>query len=160
MARFEQDREDILREATALVERTEWSVPTLPDPVVVGFRRDGSPSIYFGSEPVLQFNSQGELRRAYDQGRLLKAERGRLVAMRRERKERQVVLHSHELSETELQEFLKRMLHLLATVRDAVQRGTARVTRQVPSESHVAGRARNWLETRCDSLTIASRPGV
>src|SRR5688572_18570527 len=65
MARQEQDREDILREATALVERVELLIPEFPEPIVAGFRRDGSASFFFGADPVLQFNAQGKLRRAF-----------------------------------------------------------------------------------------------
>ena len=40
MARREQDREDILAEATALVERVELQIAGETDPIVVGFRRN------------------------------------------------------------------------------------------------------------------------
>ena len=42
MARRESDREDLLREATALVERAELTIEGFDEPIVVGFRRDGS----------------------------------------------------------------------------------------------------------------------
>ena len=64
---------------------------------VIGFRRDGAPSIYFGEDPAYHFNAAGHLRRAYLDGRLLKAERGRLIVIERVRTEKQVQLHSHEL---------------------------------------------------------------
>ena len=65
MARIESDREDLIREATALQQRVEWAVPGEPEPVVTGFKRDGSLSVYFGQDPVYQFNPTGQLRRAY-----------------------------------------------------------------------------------------------
>src|SRR5688572_26999220 len=68
MSRRESDREDLLREATALVERVELLVPGEGEPVVAGFRRDGSLSVFFGPEAVYQFNSAGELRRAFAGG--------------------------------------------------------------------------------------------
>lgn len=37
MARHSEDREDILPEATALVERVELEIDGLEDPLVVGF---------------------------------------------------------------------------------------------------------------------------
>ena len=72
------NREDLLREATALVERIEL-VPhrdrqfDASEPIVVGFRADGALSIFFGDDPVYQFNAAGELRRAYCDGLLFKA---------------------------------------------------------------------------------------
>ena len=50
MARHQEDREDILREATALVERVELEIENLEDPVVVGFRRDSGPAFFFGAD--------------------------------------------------------------------------------------------------------------
>ena len=47
MARQESNREDLLREATALVERVELHVPAFEEPIVVGFRRDGCASFLF-----------------------------------------------------------------------------------------------------------------
>ena len=48
MARNEQDREDLMREAGALVDRCEIQVEFLTEVVVVGFRRDDSVSFFFG----------------------------------------------------------------------------------------------------------------
>ena len=47
MAQRETNREDLLREATALVERAEIRIPGESEPIVVGFRRDGSASFFF-----------------------------------------------------------------------------------------------------------------
>ena len=64
MAREEQDREDLLREASALVERAEVALADGATRVVLGFRRDGCASFYFGSERAYQFNTDDALRRA------------------------------------------------------------------------------------------------
>src|SRR5690606_4241518 len=97
MARQEQDREDLLKEATALVERVELAIDGMPEHVVVGFRADGCASFYFGPEPVWHFNTSQELRRAYVGGLLYKAEQGRLVSLQRNRTSGQVQLLRHEL---------------------------------------------------------------
>ena len=52
--------------------------------VFAGFRGDAV-SFYFDQSTVLQFTSDGELRRAHIRDELLKAEQGRLVAMGGER---------------------------------------------------------------------------
>ncbi len=64
MARHEEEREDLMRDAKALVDRIELVVPGFEEPVVVGFRTNGAASFYFGQDAVYHFNSQLELRRA------------------------------------------------------------------------------------------------
>src|SRR5262245_12366974 len=105
MARQESDREDLLREATALVERAELKVAGESEPMTVGFRRDGSLSVFFGGDAVYQFNTAGELRRAFAGGLLYKAERGRLVELRRERSADEVALVRRELPDEESARF-------------------------------------------------------
>ena len=100
MARKEQDREDLLSEATPLVERIELDVEGFPETIVVGFRRTGEGSVYFGPDPVYQFNGAGELRRGYRAGRLIKAEQGRLVFLDRLRGPTDVLLSLEVLAET------------------------------------------------------------
>src|SRR5262245_33423639 len=106
MSRRESDREDLLREATALVERAEFTLADDREPIVVGFRRDGSASFYFGADPVFQFNAASELRRAFVGGLLYKAERGRLVALRRERSETELALVRSEISDEQSEALL------------------------------------------------------
>jgi hypothetical protein len=160
MARSEQHREDVLQEATALVERVELWMPDHSHPIIAGFRRDGSASFFVGEDPVLQFNARGELRRAYDQGRLLKASAGHLVSMRRERDAEQVTLLSHELTTEETAAFCSRMLPLLIALRDSLRNGTARIARQVPAESDVSQRVLDWLNSLQEPLVIARRPNA
>jgi len=73
MAREEEPREDLLREATALVERVELQIEGFAETIVAGFRRDGAASFYFGQDFVFQFNTANQLRRGYVEGRLFKA---------------------------------------------------------------------------------------
>ncbi|MCA9269139.1 MAG: hypothetical protein KDA41_11745, partial [Planctomycetales bacterium] len=83
MAKQQHDREDLLREATALVVRAELQLNSDAHPVVAGFRQGGEASFYFGFDPVFQFNSERQLRRAFYDGRLIKAEQGALIALAR-----------------------------------------------------------------------------
>ena len=78
MSRTEQDREDLLREATALIERVELRVSGWSESVVAGFRRGGQASFFFGADLVYQFNAALQLRRGFHNGQLIKAEDGRL----------------------------------------------------------------------------------
>ena len=56
MAKQQQDKEDILREATALVNRIELKIPensSWEDSVFVGFRRDQSISFFSGASQFI-----------------------------------------------------------------------------------------------------------
>ncbi len=160
MARQESDREDLLREATALVERAELQVAGEREPVTVGFRRDGSLSVFFGSDPVYQFNSAGELRRAFVAGLLYKAERGHLVELRRERSANEVALVRRNLTEQETASFLSAARLRLTYLHTSLAAGAFQVIGRVPADFDVAGRVCEWLLKHLASLAIASRPHV
>ena len=160
MARHESDREDLLREATALVERAELQIPAENEPVTVGFRRDGSLSLFFGGDPVYQFNTAGELRRAFADGLLYKAERGRLVSLRRERTEHEVALIRRELTGDETVAFLTKAHQRLAQLSEALQAHNFRLIGQVPADGDVPVRVGNWLKALPAVLAIAFRPNT
>src|SRR5437660_8131008 len=120
MSRRESDREDLLREATALVARAELNVAGFDAPIVVGFRRDGAASFYFGAERVYQFNTARELRRAFIGGLLYKAEQGRLVSLTRERSEAAVSLFRVELDDKEAAGIVARLREQLRSLHGAL----------------------------------------
>jgi hypothetical protein len=169
MARDESSREDLLRQATALVERIELSPRTtnlstaasnqFDQRIVAGFRRDGALSIFFGEDPVYQFNAAGELRRAYCDGKLLKATCGRLAALERERTEHQVQLVRHELSSAEEAEFLSQMERRLKHLSRSIDANMFEVAGQVPTDVDLLSRLRNWLSTH-DKWPIAAKPNA
>lgn len=169
MAEQEQDREDLLREATALVERIELrgrlrdseragAIRSDAEPLVIGFRRDGAISFFFGADPVLQFNAQGELRRAYHNGRLLKAERGHLVELKRERRPEAVLLVRREMTPEETRAYLDGMLRRLHGLRQQLQNQAYTISGQVPEDRDLLGRIQRWLAELPDSIVIARRP--
>jgi hypothetical protein len=160
MARQEQDREDLLAEATALVRRVELSVEGIGAPVVIGFRRDGCASLYVGGDEAWHFNTRGQLRRAYVEGTLLKAESGALVAMRRQPAAGKVELRRHDLSPEETRAMLGRLSGLLARLREAVGAGGARVLRQVPKGEDLVGEVRRLVESLALRPPIARSPHV
>jgi len=160
MSRRESDREDLLREATALVERAELSVAGFDEPVVVGFRRDGSASFYFGADPVYQFNTAGELRRAYVGGLLYKAERGRLVSLSRERTAAAVAMFRMELDDQEAANLLLAMRQRLSALQTALREASFSVTGQIPIDTDVPARVIRWLETLPVEIRIARVPNV
>ncbi len=157
-SRRESDREDLLREATALVERAEIRIPNEPEPVVVGFRRDGSASFFFGGDPVYQFNSAGQLRRAYISGLLYKAERGQLVSLRRERSTTEVALVSTELKTNDAQALLKEAHDRLIRLQQALKSGAITLIGQVPTGANVVERICDWLSNLPAQIDVAAAP--
>jgi hypothetical protein len=172
MARDEADREDLLVEATALVERIELA-PVQPsdatgvvldmaeadDRIVAGFRTGGALSIFFGGDFVFQFNAAGELRRAYVSGRLFKAVRGRMVSLERQRAENVVQLYSRALTESDQAEFIEAMQARLRLLCADIEAGRMRVIGQVPADGDVLDRLRHWLVSH-HGTTIARSPRV
>jgi hypothetical protein len=159
MARQEIEREDLLRDATALVERIELApLPAASsDHVVMGFRSDGAMSVYFGADPVYHFNSRGQLRRAFRAGLLFKADQGRLVSLRRVRRENEVQLVRQDLADEAQTQFLadtQARLHEL--VRQCAERKLVAVG-QVPAAADVLGRAIDWLAQLGD-VKVAESP--
>ena len=159
MARRETDREDLLREATALVERAEFKLPQWNEPVVVGFRREGVASVYFGAEPAYHFNSAGELRRAYAGGLLYKAERGRLVALRRQREAEIVALVRHELSAAEQDTFLATARERLQALVACLRAGEFECTGEISLQPGLLSRFADWLaNVAAEPLKVAAAP--
>ena len=160
MSRQESPREDLLREATALVERVELTIPGFSEPIVVGFRRDGAASFFFGADPVYQFNAAGELRRAYVGGLLYKTEQGRLVALRRERTPTETALIRHELTPAETDNWLAAMQQHLAQLKAALRTSNHQLLREVPPAADLPRRIAAWLQDLPTPSRLASRPNV
>jgi hypothetical protein len=168
MAREESSREDLLREATALVERIELA-PLANGPlsagdlaeehIVVGFRRDGALSIFFGEDPVYQFNPAGELRRAYCDGKLLKAVGGQLAALDRVRTEHETQLVRHDLTRDEQATFIAQMQDNLKRFAQVIKANGFEIVGQVPTGADVLIRVQNWFASH-NKWPIAARPNA
>ncbi|MGC3969373.1 MAG: hypothetical protein QM775_19040 [Pirellulales bacterium] len=159
MAREEADREDLLREAVALVRRIELRVAIGSSATVtVGYRRNGAISLFFDADPVWQFNAAGELRRGYVAGKLLKADRGQLVEMTRVRTAAETQLLARDLtadeSETVLTSAGEQLSQLLATL----QTGRFEIVGQVPPEADVVAEVIATLEQLPQPPRIAQSP--
>jgi len=160
MAREEQPREDLLAEAKNLVERVSLQVPPPlgPEETVAGFRRDGSLAIYFGQQRVYQFTSGGELRRAYVDGLLYKAQAGVLISMSRERTSEAVNLVSTPLATGATNEFLAQMTSCLTGLQRVLEAGDYVLQGQVPADGMVIERLLAWLVAHVGNTSIASSP--
>lgn len=164
MARNESDREDLLREATALVRRAELRVDGFAEPVVIGFRRDGAGSAYFGADPVVQFNSALQFRRGYLRGTLLKADHGTLAELTRLRTPAAVELRRRDLTPAETTVVLSELQQHLDQLTAALAENRFQLIGQVPPDSPGAPPFLDdclaWLRSLPRPLVIASSPRV
>ena len=115
MARFETDKDHLMADATALVERAEFVRTSEADDaascrtVTIGFRKDDSFSVYFDQDPFYQFDSAGLLRRSYENGFLYRSQTDTLARLNRQRSEAATTLLRSDLSPQELDRFRQRM---------------------------------------------------
>lgn len=160
MARHDQDRENLLKEATALVERASLRLEGQDEEIIVGFRRDGCASFYFGATRAYQFTTDGQLRRAFVGELLFKAEAGKLVALRRRRTEHAVELVRSDLDAEATRAFLDEMQSGLGQLRRAIVADRLTLVGQVPSTADVLGRTHAWLDRFARRVAIARSPRV
>jgi hypothetical protein len=161
VARDAHDREDLLRDARALSPRVELVVGHGSEAFTLfaGFRGK-SLSLYFGQDRVYHFNDRGELRRAYLDDVLLKAEQGRLVAMRRERSASEVALVSRELSVEEAAALVEELACRLRGLGEILAAGAYELVGEEPSGSGAIERLVGWLRAGGDEIQIATSPRV
>ncbi|MBA3314608.1 MAG: hypothetical protein M3552_07195 [Planctomycetota bacterium] len=134
MARRESDREDLFAEATALVRRAELAGLGFSEPIVAGFKRDGSLSVYLGRDPVYHFDASYRLKRAFRRGRLYRTQGETLAELSRERTDIATVLRRRDLPPTECEAVLSEMRQLLQALWAQIDRGKSKVLRQFPAD--------------------------
>ncbi len=138
--RLEVDREDLMREATALRERAEFRVPHEPETVIAGYRNSGSLSVYFGPDPCFHFDAAGGLRRAFVGGDLLRTQGQTLARLRRLRTGGTVELRRHDLSADELETFLRNARTRLTALLNGLQSADIKCLQEIPQDAHLAER--------------------
>jgi len=133
VARQEEDKEDLMREASALAERIELLTELNGTQVVVtaGYRRDGSLSLYFDQDAFFQFTSEGLLRRAWRDGLLYRSQGETLASLYRNRAAGQVVLERTDLTAEELSEFRDTMTAMLTLLSANLNSNSVEVQRVV-----------------------------
>jgi hypothetical protein len=161
VARDAHDREDLLRDARGLSPRVELAVGRGSEAFTLfaGFRGE-SLSLYFGQDRVYHFSDRGELRRAYLDDVLIKAERGRLVAMSRERSASEVSLVSRELSAEEAAALLDELKGRLRALSEKLAAEAYELVGEEPRGSEAIGRLLGWLRARDDGIRIATSPRI
>lgn len=161
MAREVHEREELLREATALVPRIELRLKLgeIVSEVFAGFRAEDALSLYFDQEPVYHFNSGKQLRRAFVNDRLIKAQRGKLVSMQRQCTPNSTDMLSHELGPEEEKQFCKLLVERIGWLRTALHSGGYEIVGQVPAEGDGLARLVHWL-AEFQQIEIADGPRV
>lgn len=161
MARDTEDRENLLRDAKAFVQRAELRLfeGEKPYEVFAGFRRCGALSLFFGHDLVYQFNTRGELRRAFDRERIIKAERGRLVGWLPHRTQETTEMLRQDLEDNQQQAFCQEMTERLRSLRRALERKEFELIGQAPEEEDIVGRLCEWLAA-WQGAAIAESPRV
>lgn len=134
MARNESEREDLIHEATALLPRAEFQLPTIAEPLTVGFR-GSAPSFFFGQNQVYHFDSKGKLRRAYVDGFLFRSQHSGLARLERQRTESQTTLLRTDLEPEQQRLFRQQMLDSLQIVHNHLTTGPPHPLRSVPADA-------------------------
>jgi hypothetical protein len=132
MARQEQDREDLMREAVALVDRVELSVDGSDQLVTIGFRSNSAMSIFFGQDPVYQFDPEGRLRRAFVDGLLYRSQHNTLAMLERKRTADQTLLLRRDLDPEKLVAFRETMQNSLEILQQNLNAGQFTIVRSIP----------------------------
>jgi hypothetical protein len=160
MARESHEREDLLRDARALVPRImlRMELGGGAVDVLAGFRGEAL-SLYFGDDPVVHFNARGELRRAFVDDRLIKAERGRLVELVPDRSIDRTEFQDKPLSQDEVRLFLTELKARLRALTEALAVKGFQVVGEEPKGSEALPRLEQWLAPHGE-IRVAQSPRV
>jgi hypothetical protein len=157
MARKTEDREDLVRDATAYIRRIEFVVSG-QEPIFVGFRAGGEPSFYFGQDHVLQFNSQYELRRAFWQDRMLASYQRRMNWL--QRGDGRVRVIRTPLTASEYDEFKRASIERLRGLETLLQNDELAVQGEIPAGGNLEAEMSPWLAQHAGELRLARHPGI
>lgn len=146
MARHSSDREDLMAEAVTLLPRISFLVPNSKEEIVAGQRADGRWSIFFGGDPVYQFDAHDRLRRAFVAGELYRSQGTTLARLTRQESQHETVLLRHDLSGEELTQFFQRLRQYLQTVADAIARETAQILICIPPDTGYLAELANSIQ--------------
>ncbi len=157
MALFEQDREDIFKEALNMPQRIKLRLLDQNEEVVVGTRFGGAVGLYMASGDMFQFNHQRELRRAFFEGLKIMAMDRTLHRLERPSRGGRVEHHSIPLTFDQVQALQLAWGSILQRLRDAPN---VVLIAAIPQEQNFPQWYCDWL-AQCDAIfSIADRPHV
>jgi hypothetical protein len=131
MALQEHDREDLLRDATAMPIRGLWKDAADVE-WFVGFRATGAMSIYVGADLVIQFDHAGHLRRLYFRGQKYAVLNDQLMRLTRTDRGARVVHQSDAVLDADLHSITDELTAVIETLKGATRISSA-VCRQEPT---------------------------
>ncbi|QEG01255.1 hypothetical protein Mal15_53310 [Stieleria maiorica] len=168
MAKQTEDREDLLRDGTAMTVRGRLWVGNAE--VVIGFRSQGQLSLYWDQDPVFQFDESGRLRRAFVDACRLKAQNGRLVRLLQTRPSddqpvNRLQLLTGPVSDADQAAILQRLaeaLQQIDVVLEQVESGGRGIELQTvgASAADFARRVRRWIEAWKGTQGVAGDPSA
>ena len=160
MARSESSREDLFAEAKALTCRLELALHESGEIITAGFRASGAASIYWNDDPAWHFNADGAIRRGFVNGRLYKAEQGKLIPLERQRDETTTTLVRIELTPAEQIRLVASIGDRLKSLRTAMEERRFDLLREQPADGSAMDRLVGWLKRLPDRLAVAASPHV
>ena len=158
MAKDSHDREDLMREATGYVRRVEFTIAEREEPVFCGFRECGAFSLYWKQADVLQFNVDGELRRAFWKNQMLACYKHKLHWL--QKSEGRIRLGRTPLSDEESQEFLSVASSWMDEVRHIVKSQLIADVNEFPVNANVVVQVAEWLSEHDAKLNLSMHPGL
>lgn len=152
--------DDIFREAKVLTHRAQWRCAAIADdPIVIGFRDNGALSLFIGEDEVYHFTTDGAFRRGFWQGSLLKAERGRIVELTRQRHQHETVLARRDLDDADQQDHCTRMHRRFQQLGNVLANGDVTVEAEIGHALPTLDeRVRRWLLDQPDTVRVADSP--
>lgn len=153
MAKQEQPREDLVRDATAYDKRAEFSVEATT--VFFGVRPDGGVSFYVNEDPVFHFNSNGELRRAFVDGDIYKAQAGRIIRLKRDRSQEKPILKSQPLTPEEQKAMLQATYDGLQRLNFAAAKNALTLSRVEPTDFNASNALQKYIAHLPNPIVVA-----
>lgn len=158
MAKDADDREDLLRDATAYVTRVEFMVPGFDHEVFCGFRANDAFSLYWGQDTVFQFNANAELRRAFWRDRMIASFKHQLHWLERDANAARVRLQRVPLTEKETSALMEAYATCRKTIVDVISSNEHSVVGEFPEDANVSDRVVRWLQQQ-ENVKLALHPG-
>lgn len=169
MAIHQHRRENLVAEATAYRRRALLCLPGLKfrgagiEELFIGQRGSGAWSLYLDETPVLQFNSQGALRRLHIQGQLYVAELGRLVQLKRDSQGGKILSDRIPMEETQQSELLAELSALVGGIvaKMSQELKPSRLKDHYPKmDSEIVASCAAWLNELPSMLNVAVSPNA
>lgn len=161
MAKQTHDREDLLRDGTAMSVRGRLLIDDVE--VFIGFRSQGQLSLYWDQDPVFQFDELGQLRRVFFDSIRLKAQDGRLVRLTKSSDEKtpsvgRLRLAGESISDSDQRRILQRLSDCLQQIKQVFEK-------QSPHDGfdtlQCVGATKNEFVSRVgDWITNLDRPAI